>query len=395
MSGLFGGDSTTTTKVDLPRWIEDFAKSGLDQADDVASNLTPPYQDQRVADLNSGQNAALDAASGVIGRSSGAFSDAAGGARGVMGYQPGQVQAGNFLTGDVSSYMSPYTQNVEENALRTLDEQRQRSINQTGDAAIASGAFGGSRHGVMEGVVNAESAKNAGALSAGLRDEAFRNAQSMMTNDQNRALQADSFNVQSGLQGADQRLRASGYLGDIATADQSSFLQGTQAALAAGNQRQGQAQAGIDADRMLFNEMRGYPLEQLDIRLNALGMTPYGSNTQQTAPSSANPAMAGIGGALAGAQLSGMLGYGSGVGALGGAALGLLSDEDEKENIKKLGMDPDSGLPMYTYNYKDDPKNAPKRFGPMAQDVEKVYPDAVKTIGGKKVIMNMGFGGGG
>jgi len=395
MSGIFGSSSTVTSESKLPRWIEDFAKQGLEDADDVSANLTPPYQGQRVADLNSGQENALDAVQGVIGRSSGQFGQAAQGAGGVMQYQPGQVQAGNFLQGDVGGYMSPYTQQVEEHALGRLDEQRQQAINQTGDQAIASNAFGGSRHGLMEGVVNAESAKNAGQLSAGLRDEAYKNAQGMMNTDMNRQLSADSFNETAGLQGADTRLRASGYLGDLATADQSSFLQGAQASLASGNQRQSQSQAGLDTDHQLYNEMRAFPGEQLDIRLNALGMTPYGQSKSTTSPSNSNPLMAGVGGALAGAQLSGMLGFGSGVGALGGAALGMLSDEDEKENIKKLGKDPESGLPMYTYNYKDDAKSAPKRVGPMAQDIEKIRPDMVKTIGGKKVVMNMGFGGGG
>jgi len=261
-----------------------------------------------------------------------------------------------------------------------------RSINQTGDAAAAAGAFGGSRHGVMEGVVNAEAAKGAGALSAGLRDQAFKQGQSMMTTDMNRSLAADTANMQSGLQGQQLNLQGAGYLGDIATADQNAFLQGTQASLAAGNQRQAQDQLGLASEQQLYNEMRGYPLEQLDIRMNALGMTPYGSSSSQTSPNTSNPAMGIMGGALAGSQLAGMLGYGSGVGAMGGAALGLLSDEREKEDIEELGKDPETGIEMHAYRYKGDPKSYPKVVGPMAQDVEKRNPSAVREIGGKKII---------
>ena len=386
MSGLFGSNSTVTSKTSLPKWIESFAKEGLEQADTVASELTPPYQGERVQGLNDTQENALDAAGGAIGRNSAMYGQAADGARGVMGYNPQQVQGKDFLSGDINGYMSPYTQNVENEALRVLDEQRMRSINQTGDAAAAAGAFGGSRHGVMEGVVNAEAAKGAGALSAGLRDQAFKQGQSMMTTDMNRSLAADTANMQSGLQGQQLNLQGAGYLGDIATADQNAFLQGTQASLAAGNQRQAQDQLGLASEQQLYNEMRGYPLEQLDIRMNALGMTPYGSSSSQTSPNTSNPAMGIMGGALAGSQLAGMLGYGSGVGAMGGAALGLLSDEREKEDIEELGKDPETGIEMHAYRYKGDPKSYPKVVGPMAQDVEKRNPSAVREIGGKKII---------
>ena len=41
---------------------------------------------------------------------------------------------------------------------------------------------------------------------------------------------------------------------------------------------------------------------------------------------------------------------------------------------------------MYAYRYKGDPKSYPKVVGPMAQDIEKHHPSAVKKIGRHKVI---------
>ena len=73
------------------------------------------------------------------------------------------------------------------------------------------------------------------------------------------------------------------------------------------------------------------------------------------------------------------------------SALGLISDRRDKTDIKKLGKDPQSGLDMYSYRYKDDPKSYPKVVGPMAQDIEDKYPGAVREIGGHKVV-NLGFG---
>jgi hypothetical protein len=41
---------------------------------------------------------------------------------------------------------------------------------------------------------------------------------------------------------------------------------------------------------------------------------------------------------------------------------------------------------MYAYRYKGDPKTYPKVVGPMAQDIQKKVPSAVKKIGKRKVV---------
>jgi len=70
-------------------------------------------------------------------------------------------------------------------------------------------------------------------------------------------------------------------------------------------------------------------------------------------------------------------------GTLGAAAI--KSDIRVKENIERVGMHFRNGLPIYEFNYKGIPN---RRFrGVMAQDVEKVYPDAViETHDGIKAV---------
>lgn len=68
--------------------------------------------------------------------------------------------------------------------------------------------------------------------------------------------------------------------------------------------------------------------------------------------------------------------------SLGGAAL--MSDIRTKENIKHIAWLP-NGLPVYTYEYKDEFKDHPlaghgTHTGVMAQEVEVMYPDAVTTL---------------
>lgn len=377
--GKSSGNQTVTNRTELPSWIEDFAKSGLSQADNVAGKLTPPYQGELVAGMNDMQTGAINAIGGNMGATQGAYNTAQGYAQNVAGYQPDQVAGQSFLDGNISQYMSPYTDAVKASALQTLDDQRLRALNTAGDQAIGAGAFGGSRQGVMEGTLNAEAAKAAGQLSASLDDQAYRQALGAMEGDLARAQQASLANQSAGLQGAGLNLQGAATLGDLASQGQQSFLQGAQAALQAGGMSQVQEQANLDADRARYDAMRNYPLEQLNIRLAALGMTPYGSTTSQTTPTTGSPFLTGLGTAATLASFLPMIpGFGP-------------SDKTMKTDIKKVGKDKETGLDMYSYRYKGDPKTYPKVVGPMAQDVQKKYPDQVKEIGGKLAV-NLGFG---
>jgi hypothetical protein len=94
-----------------------------------------------------------------------------------------------------------------------------------------------------------------------------------------------------------------------------------------------------------------------------------------------------LGGAAAGAAMGTMIGpgygtaIGAGLGALGGATGffgGGMSDKREKTDIKKIdGPTNVIGIPSYEYRYKGEKK---KRRGVMAQDVQKVLPEAVAEV---------------
>lgn len=67
-----------------------------------------------------------------------------------------------------------------------------------------------------------------------------------------------------------------------------------------------------------------------------------------------------------------------GLAGLGGAAMRFIpwSDRRLKENIKRIGT-ADNGLPIYSYRYV---WGGPVHIGVMADDVEKVMPEAVHTM---------------
>jgi hypothetical protein len=94
------------------------------------------------------------------------------------------------------------------------------------------------------------------------------------------------------------------------------------------------------------------------------------------------------------AMMSGLFGLGSA--ALGGLAKGattggtsslassIFSDRRLKKDIKRVGV-LDNGLPVYTFRFIDDPVEQ-LHMGLMAQDVEKVRPEAVIERNGFKAV---------
>lgn len=85
------------------------------------------------------------------------------------------------------------------------------------------------------------------------------------------------------------------------------------------------------------------------------------------------------------ATLGGLFGIGSSaLGAIGkaGGIGSLFSDRRLKTDIEQVGT-LDNGLPVYRFRYK---AGGPIQIGLMAQDVEKVAPDAVHDVGGFKTV---------
>jgi len=162
---------------------------------------------------------------------------------------------------------------------------------------------------------------------------------------------------------------------------------------------------GLAANQQGFNQLAYQRNEPINT-LNAVR-----SGAQVQSPTFVNPAMQAN---TAGADLLGatQMGYNAQLGAsnaqnaannqmtqglfsLGGAALmspaGTFSDIRTKENIMPIGIDR-NGLTIYKYEYKPEFKDHELaghgvHYGYMAQEVEQVYPYAVRTLNdGYKVV---------
>jgi hypothetical protein len=279
-----GGTQTTTSKTEYPQWVQDAGQKNLAASYQVSANMKGPYEGDRVAGMTNDQLANINSLQQNVGMSQPAMSAAQAGAANVMGYNPAMANAGQLSNTDLSPYMNPFTQNVINSGLSALDVQRRQALNQAGDQAIKSGAFGGSRLGIQEGVTNAGAAQQAGNLASQLQMQNFTQAQGAATNDINRNLQAQLANQQAGLSGAGLNLQGANALGQLGTQAQQNFLGGTAAAMSAQDQIQQQRQAQLGAQQQLYTEQQQFPLQQLQIPLQALGATPYGNTQSQTGP---------------------------------------------------------------------------------------------------------------
>lgn len=390
---------TVVNKTELPKWVENASQENYQLAKDVSGKLPGAYQGNVVPGFSPTQIGAFDYARGLVGGQDATMAAAIGNANDASSYAPGTITPGSFLSGNVGAYMNPYIANVEQAAMGNMRDALSMNLNQIGDRAIGANAFGGSRQGVAEGVAAAEAAKNMGDLSARLRAQGFDAASGMMSQDMQRQLQADLANQQAGLSANQQSIQGSIAAGNLAQTAQGMGYSDAAALEGIGAQEQALAGQYLAQDAARFDANKAAILEPLNVRLSALGMSPYGSTSTQTATKTggtgSNPLMGALGGASTGASIFSALGGAAKLGPLGyllpfiGAFAG--SDERMKTDVQKMGKDPETGLDMFAYRYKGDPKTYPKVVGPMAQDVAKKYPDQVKKVG-DKLAVNLGFG---
>ncbi len=163
---------------------------------------------------------------------------------------------------------------------------------------------------------------------------------------------------------------ASNWAGMMPQLSQGAYAPG-QALLGVGGLSDAYNQQNLAANQQLFQQQQQMPWTQLNNYMGSVsglggllqgtGQTTGNTQTQQQPPWT---------------QYAG----------LGIAGLGLLSDRNEKTDIKKIGKDEATGLDLYSYRYRDDPKTYPKVVGPMAQDIEKAMPGATARVGGKLYV---------
>jgi hypothetical protein len=323
-------------KVELPAWVDAASQDNYNFAREVAGRPLEQYQGQQVANLPENILKAGQLLNSKIGSTD--------------QYTSGAADIYNRTAGpmDITSYLNPYTAEVEKNAIDNANRSLQTNLNMNADQARKSAAFGGSRGAIQNAVTESETTRGIGDLGAKLRLQGFDTAS------------ANALADRTGM-----RSSAAGLLG-VAGTTKASEAQDIMQLLGYGGLEQQNAQKNIDAAMKQFYEKRDYPTEQLNVRLAALGMSPYGKTETGSKTSTAE-----------------QLGPDWPTIGLGALKAFTMSDRNTKTDIKKLT---DGPIPMYAYRYKGDPKSYPKVVGPMAQDIGKVHPEAVKKVGKHRVV---------
>lgn len=358
MSG--GGKTQTTTQSNQ---IDPALKEILLKLYGTGENMLGPWlntPNYRVAGFTPDQISAMDMTRGLGDKAS------------AMSFKP--VTSGAVSTaegqqlgpGEINQFMNPYTDLVIDKALGGLRSEVEKSKANLGAQIAAGGSYGGSREVLGKVALEDAHAKQAGQLYANLLSQGFDKSAALASTNAQMRQQTELANAQTKNNFALQSANMANQYGLASNQnDWSRQLQALQALLQSGAMQQALAQKAIDI-----------PTDALK---TLMGVVPgnLGSTTTTTAPdNSPSPIM----------QILGM--------AANVAGAYAKSDENTKTNVRKLGKDPQTGLPLYEYDDKGDIEAArksgkpmpPKRVSVMAQDVEKIAPDMVRKVGGTRII---------
>ena len=122
------------------------------------------------------------------------------GAEGLTGPMTGQ---------QLTDYESPYTQSVIDATKAQMQQEFDRQTNVRNAQAVGAGAFGGARQGIEQAIAGQQYNQNLGAMTAGLQQQGFQQAQQARQQDYQNQLGLGQY--QQGMEG--QRIQGMAQLG--------------------------------------------------------------------------------------------------------------------------------------------------------------------------------------
>jgi hypothetical protein len=292
----------TVQQTNLPAWAQPYSEQLLGKAQaltDVNQNPYQTYGGDRLAGFTPMQQQAFgNIANMQVSPQTGQATGLAGMA-GLGGLGAGQDYM-NMATSPAATqaFMSPYMQNVVDWQKQQAIMDYGRQLPGIGASAAQQGAFGGSRHGLVE----SEAQRNLQNTLAGIQATGSQNAF-------NAAQQAQQFGANLGLQGLQTAGQAAQTLGQLGQQQYGQQMGINAAQQQAGAQQQALQQQALTNQYQDFLNRQNYPYQQLAFMSDILHGTPTGGITtaQQY---QATPSM-----------FSQIAGLGLGLGALGKSGL--------------------------------------------------------------------------
>ncbi len=327
-----GKTSTTTQQVTIPPEVLARYSAVNARAERVANRPFQIYSTDPsafVAQLNEQQMTGIGNVNAAAGSYQPYLADATGATMAGMG-------SANPAELEISKYMNPFQQDVINSTMARMRQEQEQAQSGALGTAISSGAFGGDRAGIAAANLAQQQGMATGATLAGLNAQNYQQALQAAQQQQGVGLGAEQANLARLLSGGQQ-------LAGLGQAAQAMGLQGAEAQINAGTLGQQTEQAGKTALYNQFQQEQAYPFQVAQFLANIAASTGAlsGSTTTTTQPTS------------------------------------FWSDRRLKHDIKRIGKT-DDGMPIYSFKYKGDDSEQ-THVGFMADEVEKVKPDAVNT----------------
>lgn len=295
MSGLnflFGSSvpSSVTTSASgtstIPAWLQDFTRSLMVKATDIASQPYTPYNGPRLADVTPQQQQAWQLVQDNVGVSR----DFQNLSRDALGYG-----SQGFNPTEFARFMNPYTSGVVDEIGRLGNRNFTENIlPKVNDAFTGAGMFGGSRNMLMAGRAARDAQTDILGKQADYLASGFQN-------------QMNNYNTAKGTS-----INAAQAAGPLAQTMQTLGLNDANALEAVGRTIQGQNQQSLDLAYKDFISQRDYPLSQLAMLqgiIQGMPISQSSTNTSFGSPSpTASPLSQATSAALSGAALLRMFG---------------------------------------------------------------------------------------
>ena len=266
--------TTTVRNESLPAYAQPYVERALRRAETESLQPYTPYGGQRLGYFSPDELASQAMTRGYAsaGTPQG-FTDAETRFTGIGDYDPIEYNQEN-----ISSYMSPYQQNVIDVEKREAIRQSDIMGNRVSDKATKSGGLGGYRDAIMQ----AERQRNLGTQLGDIQTKgsqsAFTNAQAQMQRDRQAESGAYDLSSRYGLMAGEAEM-------GLADATSQDAMNRIGALGGIGMQQRAMRQAGLDMGYDDFMSQRGYPQQQLGFYSNMIQGLPvqgYGGTRDST-----------------------------------------------------------------------------------------------------------------
>ena len=185
--------------------------------------------------------------------------------QGLQGAMAGTAAGMGFNSAQAANqYANPFQQNVIQGLQKDAMTNYQQGVNQLGAEATAAGAFGGSRHGVAQGTMAANTQNALNNQIGNVRYKGYGDAMSRAAQDQQ------------------MRMGAASQLGNLSNLGFGMGQTINQNLAQQGAMQQALQQMAMDKASQQYQGYAQSPYTALSAYTQALGGTPYGSTTTTT-----------------------------------------------------------------------------------------------------------------